>query len=104
MIEALGGIFCFVTAVVSFLYGTRVAWVCGKKCQFKEDPQNRKELLLECLPASTAIYFFGFMVVFGFLLDGFLTIFILSLTSAIILSHLVVTMAMPDLKRKPTPR
>jgi len=59
---------------------------------------------MECLPASTAIYFFGFVIVFNMFFDGFLTIFILSLTSAIILAHLVVTMAMPELKRKPTPR
>ena len=104
MFDALSGMFCFVTAVISFLYGTRIAWVCGKKCQFKEDPHNRRELLMECLPAASAIYFFGFLVVFGYLLDGFLTIFILSLTSAIILSHMVVTMAMPELRRRPTPR
>jgi len=104
MFQALSGIFCFVTASVSFLYGTRVAWVCGKKCHFKEDPHNKKELLMECLPAASAIYFFGFVIVFSMFLDGFLTIFIVSLTSAIILAHLVVTMAMPELKRRPTPR
>lgn len=104
MFQALSGIFCFVTASVSFLYGTRVAWVCGKKCHFKEDPHNKKELLMECLPAASAIYFFGFVIVFSMFLDGFLTIFIVSLTSAIILAQLVVTMAMPELKRRPTPR
>ena len=104
MFDALSGIFCFVTAAVSFLYGTRVAWVCGKKCQFKVDTHTRKELLMECLPGATVIYFFGFLLVFGYLFDGFLSIFISSVMSAIILAHLVVTMAMPDLKRKPTPR
>jgi hypothetical protein len=37
-------------------------------------------------------------------MDGFLTIFITSLTSAIILAHMVVTMAMPELRRRPTSR
>jgi len=104
MFDAMSGVFCFVTAMVSFLYGTRISWVCGKKCHFKEDPHNKKELLMECLPAASAIYFFGFLLVFGFLFDGFLTIFISSLTSAIILAHLVVTMAMPEFKRRPSPK
>jgi hypothetical protein len=101
MFDALSGIFGFVTATVSFLYGTRIAWVCGKRCHFKEEPVNKRHLLSESIPAAAAVYFFGFVIVFSLFLDGFLTVFIPSLTSAILLSHLVVTMAMPDLKRKP---
>ena len=38
MIEILCGLISFVTATVSFLYGTRIAWVSGKKCNFKRKP------------------------------------------------------------------
>ena len=101
MFEALSGIFCFVTASVSLLYGTRIAWVCGKRCHFKEEPQTKKQLLSESIPAASAVYFFGFIIVFSLFFDGFLTVVIPSITSAILLSHLVVTMAMPTLRRKP---
>ncbi|MGK2907656.1 MAG: hypothetical protein ACSLFH_15135 [Desulfuromonadales bacterium] len=102
MFEALIGIFGFVTATVSFLYGTRIAWVCGKKCHFKEDPENKKLLLSESLPSASAVYFFGFVIVFSLFFDGFLTVFVSSLTSAILLSHMIVTMAMPEMRRKPS--
>ena len=101
MFEALREIFCFVTAAVSFIYGTRVAWFCGKKCPFREKPAARKELLMESVPAAIFIYFFGFVIVFNFAFDGFVTISVFSLISAIVLTNLVVSMAMPELKRKP---
>jgi hypothetical protein len=101
MFNALSGMFCFVTATVSFLYGTRIAWVCGKRCHFKEEPVNKKRFLSESIPAAAAVYFFGFVIVFSLFFDGFLIVCIPSLTSAILLAHLVVTMAMPELKRKP---
>lgn len=100
MFEALLGIFCFVTAAVSLIYGTRIAWMCGKRCNFKADPQDKKLLLFESIPSATAVYFFGFVVVFSYFMNGFFTIFLFSITSAIILAHMVVTMAMPELKRK----
>jgi hypothetical protein len=101
MFNALQGIFCFVTTVVSFLYGTRIAWVCGKKCNFKEEPADKKLLLFESLPSASAIYFFGFLIVFSYFIDGVVTILLFSITSAILLAHLIVTMAMPELKRRP---
>ena len=100
MFEALSEIFCFVTASVSLIYGTRIAWVCGKKCNFKVEPADKKLILSESIPSATAIYFFGFAIVFSYLINGFVTIFILSITSAILLAHMVVTMAMPELKSK----
>jgi len=100
MFEALSGIFCFVTAAVSLIYGTRIAWVCGKRCNFKADPKDKKLLLFESIPSATAVYFFGFVVGFSYFMNGFLTVFLFSITSAIILAHMVVTMAMPELKRK----
>ena len=102
MFEALQGIACFVTAAVSFLYGTRIAWVCGKKCNFKEQPENKIHALLESLPTATINYAFGFLINFSLFINGFLTIVVSSLTSAILLANLVVSMAMPELKRKPT--
>jgi hypothetical protein len=104
MFEALSGMFCFVTATVSFLYGTRIVWVCGKRCRFQEEPADKKLLLSESIPAASVVYFFGFVIVFSLISDGFLAVFIPSITSAILLAHLVVTMAMPELKRKRTAR
>ncbi len=101
MIEMMSGMFCFVTSFVSLVYGTRIAWIAGKKCNFKEDPHNKIHIVLESIPAATAVYFFGFIIMFACLIDGPLTIFVSSLTSAILLAGFVVSMAMPELKRKP---
>jgi hypothetical protein len=100
MFEAMSGIFCFVTASVSLIYGTRIAWVCGKRCNFNEEPANKKLILTESIPAATAVYFFSFLIVFSYFTNGFVTIFLFSITSAILMSHFVVTMVMPELKRK----
>jgi amino acid transporter len=104
MFEALSGIACFVTGSVSFLYGTRIAWVCGKKCNFKENPENKRQALFESIPTAALVYSFGFMIIFSLCISGFLTILVSSLTSAILLSNLVVSMAMPELRRKPPTR
>jgi len=101
MFDALRGIAWFVTVTVCLIYGTRVAWACGKKCNFKEDPDVKKHFLLDSIPSATVIYFFGFLVTFSIYIDGILTIIVSSLTSAILLSGFVVSMAMPELKRKP---
>lgn len=102
MFDALRGMACFVTISVSLIYGTRIAWVCGKRCHFMEEPARKKQTLSESIPAATLIYFFGFLVIFNLFLSGFVTILVTSLTSAILLSGMVVTMAMPELKRRPT--
>lgn len=103
MFHALSGIACFVTVTVSFLYGTRICWVSGKKCHFREEPDSKKKVLNGNLPAAIAVYSFGFLVIFSTLTNGFLTIVVSSLTSAILLANLVISMAMPELKRKPSP-
>ena len=100
MFDMLSGMFCFVTVVISFLYGTRVCWVCGKGCHFGIAPEERKQLLKTKLSAGFAIYAFGFAVLFNSLSDGAFLISVMSLTSALVLSHFVVSMAMPVLKRK----
>ncbi len=91
--------FCFITVVVSFLYGTRVCWGCGKDCSFKVEPVYRKQILKQRIPAGFAIYAFGFFVLFTFLFDGAATITVSALTSSVILTHFVVSMAMPAFKR-----
>ena len=101
MFEALRGIVCFVTVSVSLIYGTRIAWGCGKKCGFKEEPEDKIRTIHESIPAAALVYLFGFLIIFSFCIDGPLTIVVSSLTSAILLSGFVVSMAMPELKRKP---
>ena len=99
MVEMISGLFCFVTVSVSFLYGTRICWISGKKCQFDVTPKERKEILLAGIPSGFAFYFFGFLVFFNCLLDGIIAIILMTLTTALLVSHFVVSMAMPALKR-----
>ena len=102
MFDMVSGIFCFVTTTVSFLYGTRICWVCGKKCNFEVSPVEKRQILKANMPGGFAVYFFGFVVFFSNTLNGQLTILILSMISALVLSHLVISMAMPELKRNPS--
>jgi hypothetical protein len=102
MFDMVSGMFCFITMAISFLYGTRVCWVCGKDCSFDVDPGEKKQILKQRIPAGFAIYSFGFFVLFSFILDGVLTIMVTSLISSLILSHFVVSMSMPSLKRNPS--
>ena len=100
MFDVMSGMFCFVTAAVSLIYGTRIAWMTGKKCNFKEVPENRVQAICASLPAASVVYFCGFLILFSCLTDGILTIIIMALTSAILLAVFVLSMAMPELKRK----
>ena len=99
MFAMVSKLFCFVTISVSFLYATRICWVCGKMCTFNIAPSERKNLLKVNIPAGFAFYAFGFFVIFNWAMDGALTISVMALTSALIVSHFVVSMAMPTLKR-----
>ena len=98
--DILKGLICFVSGFVSFLYATRVCWGCGRSCSSQEKPEIKKQTLRGSLPAATALYLFGFMILFSYIFDGFLTIYVFSLTSSILISHFVVSMSMPELKRK----
>ena len=102
MYEAMSGIACFVTVTVSLLYGTRISWLCGKKCAFREKPEIKRQTLNESVPAAMVVYFFGFVVLFNCLMDGFMVVLVSSITSAMILATLVVAMAMPELRRNPS--
>ena len=103
MFNMVSGMFCFITVSVSFLYGTRVCWVCGKDCNFDVDPIEKKQILKQRIPAGFAIYAFGFFVLFSFVLNGALTISVCSLMSALLVSHFVISMSMPAFKRNPSP-
>lgn len=100
MVEIVSGMFCFVTVAVSLIYGTRIAWMTGKKCNFKELPENRIQAICASLPAASLVYFCGFLVFFSCLTDGIPTIIVMALTSAVLLAVFVLSMAMPELKRK----
>lgn len=104
MFEVMSGMLCFVTAMVSLLYGSRISWICGKKCAFKEQPEIKKQTLIESVPAAIAVYFFGFVVLFSYFINGVIVIVVSSITSAIILAIMVVSMAMPELRRRPSNR
>ena len=99
MIEIWIGVISFVTGFVSFVYGTRLCWECGRTCHFEEKPEIKKKSLRSYLPAATAFFLFGFMLIFGKYTDEFLSRYVCSLTSAILLSHLLVSMFIPSLKR-----
>jgi hypothetical protein len=101
MFEALKDIVCFATTFVCFLCGTRIAWASGKKCQFNQKPEARFESLLRSIPSASIIYFFGFLIVFSYVFNGFMSKTVFSITSAFLLAITVVSMAMPELKRKP---
>jgi len=102
MFNMLSAMFCFVTATVSFLYGTRICWVCGKKCNFDLAPAEKIKTLKANFPGAFIIYSFGFVIAFNTILDGAFTILITSLISALLLSHFVISMAMPAFKRDPS--
>ena len=88
----------FVTAVVSFTYGTRVAWVCGKNCQFSESTEKKMGMLVRSLPGATIIFLFGFLVIYSAILASYLTWLVASVTSSIVLATVLVSMAMPEFK------
>lgn len=102
MFDMVSGMFCFVTVTVSLLYGTRICWVSGKSCGFGVAPVEKAQILKTNMPGGFAVYFFGFMVFFSNVCNGHLKILSLSIVCALLLSHFVVSMAMPSLKRPPS--
>ncbi|NIP50374.1 MAG: hypothetical protein GWN55_17340 [Phycisphaerae bacterium] len=100
MYEALKDITCFVTGIVCFMYGTRIAWGFGKKSLFAEKHDHRALVLLESIPTAAILYFVGFLVVFRHVFDDFITVLASSLTCAILLALMVVATSMPELKRR----
>lgn len=101
MTDAFIGMICSVVIIISFLYGTRISWGCGKNCKLTEDPGNKKQAIFNSIPAATFVYFLGFLTVFNIFLSGFTTVLFVSITSAVLLSVFVVSMTMPELRRMP---
>ena len=101
MTNAFSGMICFVIIAISLLYGTRIAWACGKNCKLTEAAENKKQAIFNSIPAATLVYFLGFLIVFNLFLSGFSTVFLSSLTSALLLAVFVVSMTMPELRRTP---
>jgi hypothetical protein len=105
MILALTDIILFVTAFVSFVYGTRIAWSCGANCNSRHTPEERMEKMKEHIPAATFVYFFGFAITSKYLYEvllgsklgelGFLAIALMALINAFLASAAVAWMAMP---------
>ena len=102
MIDMIGKLFCLVTITFCVLYATRICWVCGKKCTFDTDPVEKKNLLKATMPPAVVIYSFGFFIIFTCMIDGPMTITSMAITSALLISHFVVSMAMPTLRRPPS--
>ena len=102
MLEGLIHIFCFVTITVSFIYGTVICLICGRKCTFDQPPEKRKQSLKFSLPAAVALYSCGFMVFFNHFFGTYWKFTVVALMSAILLAVFVTSMAMPKLKRNPS--
>jgi len=58
--------------------------------------------LFVSVPAAIVIYFFGFLMIFSLFMSGFVSIVVPSLTSAVLLSSMVVSIAIPEQREKPT--
>lgn len=105
MIIALTDIMLFVTAFVSFLYGTRIAWSCGKSCNSRHTPEERTRKIKEFLPITMLLYFFGFAISANYLYRlvlggkpeefGVLGIIFMSLVNAFLVASAVSWLAMP---------
>lgn len=102
MVYIIGKLICLVTLTVCVLYATRICWACGKKCTFDIDPVEKKSFLKATMPPAVVIYSFGFFIIFTCAIDGPMTITSMSITSALLISHFVVSMAMPTLRRPPS--
>ena len=98
MFDVMLKIALVVTGVVSFTYGTRVAWLCGKRCQFSESPEKKMGMLVRSIPGATIIFLVGFLVLYSSFLSSYLTWLIASVTSSIVLAIVLVSIAMPDFK------
>jgi len=105
MVIALTDIILIVTAFVSFLYGTRIAWHCGKSCNSRKTPEERIEQMNSYMPGATLVYFFGFCItanyLYGLILGGepeklgSMAILLMSLINAFLASSAVGWLAMP---------
>lgn len=109
MVIAFSDIILFVTSFVCFTYGTVIARSCGRSCNSRNTPVERIEKMLEFIPLSTLIYFFGFVITSKYLLMvilrsdskefGVLSIIGMSLINAILASSAMAWLAMPKRRK-----
>jgi len=109
MVIALSDIILFVTSFVCFLYGTVIARSCGRSCNSRNTPMERIEKILEFIPLSTLIYFFGFVITSKYLLIliqrgeskefGIISIICISLINAVLASSAMAWLAMPKRRK-----
>lgn len=104
MIAALTHMICFVTISVSFICGTVICVKGGKRCTFDQPPEVRKQKIQRSLPVAMAIYSFGFMVLLNHFFETYWKFTVFALTSALVLTAFVTSMAMPELRRGPSNR
>ena len=95
MYDALKDLACFVTALIGFLYGARVCWGLGKKNPFKNQQDHRAVFLLENVPVAALFNFIGFFLLTRFWISNLVTLMVVSLTSAILLTVLVIAVSLP---------
>lgn len=109
MIVELKDLILFVTAFVSFLHGTRMAWSCGRSCNSKKTPKERFAKMEELIPISTLVYLFGFAITSNYLYKlvlgvnpeevGTMAIIAMSLINAFLTSIAIAWLAMPKSRR-----
>lgn len=109
MVVALSDIVLFVTSFVCFLYGTIIARSCGKSCNSRHTPGERIEKIIEFIPLSILIYFFGFVITskyfFMLILRSepkefeVLSVIAVSLINALLASGAMAWLAMPKRRR-----
>ncbi len=67
----------------------------------RSSPEIKRQALSESVPAAIAVYFFGLVVLYSYFMNGFVLVLVASVISAVILAIMVVSMAMPELRRNP---
>ncbi len=102
MFEVMRDIAFFTTVSVSLIYGTKTAWASGVKCSLEERSETKRQSLSGGIPVAIFLYFFGLFMICSLFMNEWVLIIATSLTSAILISNVVVLMAMPKHKHKKT--
>ena len=105
MAIAFTDVLLFVVAFASFLYGTLIAWHCGKSCNSRRSAKERTEKIKSFMPGATLVYFFGFAITSNYFYElllgnkpeqlGSIAILLMSLINAFLASSAVAWLAMP---------
>jgi len=90
MIDVLGEIVCFVTASVSFIYGTLLGLFSGEKFYYKRKHKVDSRILRASYPLCLVMFCLGFTIIYRHYFEDHLTIFIAAFASALVLAQMVV--------------